>query len=78
MTNRGGRSMEREAVIDYYIANGKVESTGNMDIFDQISKAAVYEVIKIIDGIPLYFNEHLNRMKNSLKGLGKEIGRAHV
>ena len=76
MTNRGGRSMEREAVMDYYISNGKIESTGNMDIFDQISKAAVYEVIKIIDGIPLYFNEHLNRMKNSLKGLGKELDKS--
>ncbi len=58
--------MEREAVLDYFIYNGSVKSTNNMKVFDNISEKAVYEVIKIIDGIPLYFNEHLNRMKKSI------------
>lgn len=68
--------MEREAVLDYFIYNDKVQSTDNMDIFDQISKNAVYEVIKIVDGIPLFFNEHLERMKNSLKGFKKTLNKS--
>lgn len=65
--------MEREAVHDYFICNGSIRSTINMQVFDNISKKAVYEVIKIIDGIPLYFNEHLNRMKKSLRGFDVDL-----
>ncbi len=61
--------MRREAISDFFIANHKLYSTENenMDIFDQIGGSSVYEVIKIVDGIPLFFEEHIGRMKNSAR-----------
>ena len=64
--NKGEKVMEREAVLDYFICDGNIRSTSEMYLFNKMNEKAVYEVIKIIDGIPLYFNEHLSRMKKSL------------
>lgn len=62
--------MSGEVIQDYFIYNGNIKSTSSdIHIIDSINEKAVYEVIKIIDGIPLYFYEHLNRMKKSLMGL---------
>lgn len=65
--------MKREAMLEYYIHNGQLVFTSTMDIFDEIGIKSVYEVIKIIDGIPLFFDEHLDRMKRSLLTLGVEL-----
>src|SRR5690554_509512 len=69
--------MEREAVHDYFIHNGIVKSTrDDIHVFDNIKESAVYEVMKIYEGIPLYFNEHLKRMKKSLKGFNVNLNKS--
>lgn len=35
------------------------------------SEPPVYEVIRLIDGIPLFFEEHMKRMEHSLKMIGE-------
>ncbi|WP_034429879.1 aminotransferase class IV [Caldisalinibacter kiritimatiensis] len=65
--------MKNEAILDYYILNGDVYSTDNMDIFNQIGFPSIYEVIRVIDGIPLYFEDHIYRMRKSAELLGYEI-----
>ncbi len=65
--------MKREVVLDYYIHNGNIISTINMALFDRISEESVYEVIKLVDGIPLFFDEHLDRMKKSILSLGGQL-----
>ncbi|WP_333638158.1 aminotransferase class IV [Tissierella praeacuta] len=67
--------MKPEAIKDYYIVNGQLESTRDLKIFDRIEKPPVYEVIRIIDGVPLFLEDHLQRMADSAKIIGYDIDR---
>ncbi len=69
--------MKAEAILDYYICNGKVLSTENLNGFNKISFSSIYEVIRIIDGIPLYKNDHINRMRKSAELLGYKINKSN-
>lgn len=64
-----------EAIKDYYIENGDIKSTEDENIFKQIEKPSIYEVIRVIDGVPLFLEEHLERMFNSAKITGYEMDR---
>ncbi|TCO70750.1 aminotransferase class IV [Marinisporobacter balticus] len=65
--------MKREAFLDHYIYNGQAYATEDMDIFDQVCTPIIYEVIRIIDGVPLFLEEHLDRMRKSGDLLGVKI-----
>ncbi len=67
--------MKREALLGYFICNGKLISTDHMDVFEKISSKSVYEIMKIKDGVPLFFDEHLERMKKSLLAFGVELNK---
>lgn len=57
--------MRKEAIKDYFFVNGEMKSVEESNIFDKIEKPSIYEVIRIIDGVPLFLEEHLDRMYNS-------------
>ena len=42
-------------------------------IFDRIDGNSVYEVIKLIEGVPLFFEDHLARMRRSAALMGADI-----
>ncbi|MBF8982806.1 aminotransferase class IV [Lutibacter sp. B2] len=65
--------MKKEAVLNYYIFNGKIYSTSDMTCFDHIIDPMIYEVIRIIDGKALFLEEHLERMRKSTRLLGCEL-----
>lgn len=65
--------MKREAILDYYSVNGELRPTGETEIFDRIGGGAIYEVVKLIDGVPLFFEEHLARMRRSAALLGASL-----
>lgn len=65
--------MKREAIKDYYILNGEKCSTEQMEVFDGIHGPSIYEVIRLIEGVPLFLEEHLERMRKSASLLGYEI-----
>lgn len=65
--------MKPEAIKDYYIINGKIETTKNLEIFQKIEKPPIYEVIRIIDGVPLFLEAHLERMFHSAEIIGYNI-----
>lgn len=67
--------MKPEAIKDYYIKNGKLETTENLDIFGRIEKPPIYEVIRVINGVPLFLEDHLNRMFHSANIIGYDIDR---
>ncbi|MCR1897747.1 aminotransferase class IV [Irregularibacter muris] len=68
--------MKKEAVLDYFIWNSELVSTEKMSIFDEISPQSVYEVMKVVEGIPLFFGEHMDRMHKSLKALGIKLSKS--
>ncbi|WP_255547784.1 aminotransferase class IV [Crassaminicella indica] len=65
--------MKSEAFLDYYIYNGKVYDSKNMEGFEAIGSPVIYEVIRIIEGVPLFLEEHLERMRKSALLLGLHI-----
>ena len=67
--------MKSEAIKDYFVLNGNIETTANLEIFNKIEKPPIYEVIRVIDGVPLFLEEHLNRMFDSAKLLNYDLGR---
>jgi branched-chain amino acid aminotransferase len=65
--------MKREAIAPYYILDHEFRSTSDMEIFDRIGGGAVYEVIKMIEGVPIFFEAHMERMRRSAAALGVSI-----
>lgn len=65
--------MVKEAILDYCIYNNNKYSTEKISTSDIASKASIYEVIRMIDGVPLYLQEHLNRLRKSAELLGMNI-----
>jgi branched-chain amino acid aminotransferase len=62
----------KECINDYFLKNSKVISC---DEFDQemVSEGkSIYEVVRIIEGLPLFLEQHLQRLENSCKLEGKE------
>lgn len=68
--------MLNQLCLDYYIVNGEVYSTEKSRISDLISLPSIYEVIRVIDGVPLYVEEHLLRMRKSAELLGLKINKS--
>lgn len=65
--------MNIEAILDYYMFNGKLVSTENPEGFKKATDPSIYEVIRVIDGVPLFKEEHLRRMRKSAELLGYNI-----
>lgn len=66
--------MEKEGIKNYFVLNGELTSTKNMEIFGEI-KNPIYEVIRVIEGVPLFLEEHLERMKESANIVYSKIDR---
>ncbi|WP_053956248.1 aminotransferase class IV [Inediibacterium massiliense] len=65
--------MKPEAFLSYYIYNEEVYKTEEIHPFEEISSSMIYEVIRIIDGIPLFLEEHLERLRKSANILNQEV-----
>lgn len=66
--------MKAEAVKEYFMINGdlkKVEES--YEVFEKITTTPIYEVIRIVDGVPTFLEDHLERMFNSAKSLGRDL-----
>lgn len=54
-----------EAIMNYYILDGSVKEVfGFSDNYDD-TRQSVYEVIRVINGIPLYLEDHFTRFEHS-------------
>lgn len=65
--------MNNEAILKYYIHNGEITSTSNDDGFKEANSPLIYEVIRIIDGVPIFLEGHIERMRKSAELIGKAI-----
>ena len=57
--------MKQEAALDCFIMNHQLLSTQDTSIFDRVTQQSVYEVVKIVAGQPVFFEEHMQRMRRS-------------
>lgn len=65
--------MDNEALLKYYIYNGEIVPTSKDDGFKEATSPLIYEVIRIIDGVPVFLEGHIERMRKSAELIGKTI-----
>jgi len=65
--------MNNEAILKYYIYNGELLPTTENKGFDEATAPLIYEVIRIIDGVPIFLEGHIERMRKSAELIGKSI-----
>jgi len=56
-----------------HILNNMLEDADKLKYLDLDKGNAVYEVIRIIEGVPLFIEDHYERLKNSLDLLGLDL-----
>jgi len=59
----------------YIVYNGTLKENSEVTGYDmgKVSGRAAYEVIRIINGVPLFFEDHYDRLKATFKTIGKPI-----
>ncbi len=67
--------MKLEAIGDSFIVNGEIQQVQGAEMFEKIKSPPIYEVIRVIDGVPLFYEEHLERMKKSANIVQSDLGR---
>ncbi len=65
--------MKNEAIMDKYIVNGEVFDSKDESIFKSISKSPIYEVVRVVEGKPLFLDDHLDRMFRSADLISYDI-----
>ncbi|MDM8517836.1 aminotransferase class IV [Desulfobacterales bacterium HSG16] len=65
--------MKAEAVFDFMICNDGICPVKETSCFEKITKPAIYEVIKLKNGVPLFFGDHMERMRQSADMLNTSI-----
>lgn len=68
--------MENEAILDYGMHNGSPYKALQKNPLASLKGHSIYEVIRIIDGIPLYLEEHIERLRKSAKLINQNINRS--
>ncbi|NOY49032.1 MAG: aminotransferase class IV [Chlorobi bacterium] len=53
-------------LLSYFIRNNDIKDCCDFSIVELPDRKSIYEVIRVIDGIPLFLDEHINRFFNSL------------
>lgn len=65
--------MHCDAAFDFLFVNGDLQPSCDAAVFDRIDGNSVYEVIKLVDGVPLFFEDHMARLRRSAALLGTRI-----
>ncbi|OPJ60859.1 aminotransferase class IV [Clostridium oryzae] len=60
-----------ECFSKFYIKNGQLVAQQNFENEDMSKDKNVYEVIRIVNGIPLFMSQHMDRLRNSVKLVNK-------
>ncbi|MFZ5351531.1 MAG: aminotransferase class IV [Bacillota bacterium] len=65
--------MKQEATMKYYMHNGALHPVNSFHSVNPEGKT-IYEVVRVIKGIPLFLEKHLDRLLSSAESIGLEIG----
>lgn len=64
--------MNKEIIEDFFISNGEEFEVNQIDEFT-ISQPTVYEVIRVIDTVPLFLEYHIDRLQLSASSLDSNV-----
>ena len=65
--------MHREIEKNHFLLNGNAYPTSEFEPEKAIAYPSVYEVVRVMNGVPLFWEAHLERMKKSVALLGYEF-----
>jgi branched-chain amino acid aminotransferase len=65
--------LQNDAVSNFLIHNDRLRPTSENDLFEAINGQSIYEVIKIAQGVALFFEDHMARMRQSARLLALEL-----
>lgn len=65
--------MRNEAKREFYLSNGEKFLSYDNSQFDRVKTPYIYEVIRVIDGVALFEEGHVDRLKNTLISKGYEM-----
>ncbi|HLN21909.1 MAG TPA: aminotransferase class IV [Bacteroidales bacterium] len=52
---------------NYYVLNGELKNTQSFDTDNVYKGHSIYEVIRLTKGIPVFFNDHMERLETSVR-----------
>lgn len=64
--------MNKEIIENYFISNGSEFESNQIDQI-LITAPSVYEVIRVINGVPLFLEDHMERLQNSAASLESDL-----
>lgn len=64
--------MNSEIIESHFISNGSIFPANEISSF-VISEPTIYEVVRVIDGVPLFFDDHLTRLQASAESLNVDL-----
>lgn len=64
----------------YFMIGEEIREASEMPDVDMASGKTAYEVLRIIDGVPLFYLDHYERMKSTIEAVGRtlDIGAARL
>jgi len=66
--------MKAEAVKEYFMVNGELSKIEeSKEIFERITTTPIYEVLRVVEGVPTFLEDHLERMFKSAKSLDRGL-----
>lgn len=63
----------KENIGNLSLLNGNIVSSGELEHYSENDYTVFYEVIRIIDRVPLFYEDHYARLKNSMLLVKKEL-----
>lgn len=65
--------MINEALGNFLIYNGEIEEVEDNTYFENIKKAPLYEVVTVVDGVAIFFEEHMKRLEDTSKMINTKL-----
>lgn len=67
--------MVNESIGKYLVCNGEIEETEDSDYFGMVTNNPLYEVVTVLKGVPVFFEEHMERLEHTAELLDLELKR---
>lgn len=65
--------MNSEIIENFFVANGKVITVEEADKFSAGTSRTIYEVVRVVSGVPVFLERHIERLEASAKLVGSSI-----
>lgn len=70
----GAEPMRNEMIESYLVSNGKLMLVSGSEALPEPASGTLYEVIRVISGVPLFLERHLDRLEASARLVGSTVG----